>query len=320
MMKKILLTLAVLAPALTLSAQSIRTNYRSGEMTHISTDFESCGDLVTRVERVGFSDGSSLYLLYIDQFQKTAVTAPRGVKMTASLPGGKFIRAEQIGRDSATKPRLENGLFLNRLKYALEPADIESMARGVTSLELVTGWDPDNYTRINFDDPSFSDLLGRHLDAIAKAADTTIDLTNEAAGYANQAGSILTSATPLVAQGGQFPFFIALSHLYYKNSAREDIDLAIQIGTENSYPIRPDAKVTFVLKDGEEITLPQTRDDVNFIYVFPSLEQIRTLAYAGVASLRVETEKGTLADAFPDNAFSEAVNQQYQLLMSLSAR
>ena len=319
-MKKTLLLAAALSAALTLSAQEIRTNYRSEGMTHVSTEFETCGDLVIRVERVGFPDGSALDLLYIDRFQKTAVTAPRGVKMTATLPGGKFIRAEQIGRDSATKPRLENGLFLNRLKYALEPSDLETMARGVTSLELVTGWDPDDYTSINFEDGSFSDLLRRHLDAIAKAAETTIDLTNEAAGYANQTGSILTSATPLVAQGESFPFFVALSHLYYKNSAREDIDLAIQIGTEDEYPVHPDAKVTFVLKDGTELTLPQTRDDVNFIYVFPTLDQIRSLAYAGVASLRVETEKGTLKDAFSNNAFSEAVNQQYQLLMSLSAR
>lgn len=319
-MKKTLLLAAALLAALTLSAQSIRTNYRSEGMTHISTDFETCGDLVTRVEKVGFPDGSSLFLLYIDLYQKTAFTAPRGVKMTATLPGGKFIRADQIGRDSATKSRLEDGLYLNKLKYALEPADMASMAGGVASLELVTGWNPDDFITVNYADDAFGDLLRRHMEAIDKAADATIDLTVEAAAYANQTGSILTSATPLVAKGDKFSFFVALSHLYYKNTSHEDIDLAFQIGTEDSYPVPPDAQVTFILKDGTELTLPQTRDDVNFIYVFPSLDQLRTLAYQGVASLRIETEKGTLTDAFPDNAFSEAVNQQYQLLMSLSAR
>ncbi len=319
-MRKTLLLSAALAAVLNLSAQSIRTNYRSEGITHVSTDFETCGDFVTRVEKVDFSDGSSLYLLYIDLFQKTPFTAPRGVKMTATLPGGKFIRADQIGRDSATKTRLEDGLYLNRLKYALEPADLAAMAGGTASLEFVTGWGPDDFITFNYADDAFGALLRRHLEAIGKAADTTIDLTVEPAAYANQTGSILTSATPLVAQGGTFPYYVALSHLFYKNTAHEDIDLAFQIGTEDSYPVHPDAKVTFVLRDGTELTLPQTRDDVNFIYVFPSLEQVRVLAYQGVASLRIETEKGTLTDAFPDNAFSEAVNQQYQLLMSLSAR
>ena len=53
-MKKTILFLAALAAALTLSAQEIRTNYRSEGMTHISTEAESCKDFTTRVERVGF--------------------------------------------------------------------------------------------------------------------------------------------------------------------------------------------------------------------------------------------------------------------------
>ncbi len=67
-MRKTLLLSAALAAVLNLSAQSIRTNYRSEGITHVSTDFETCGDFVTRVEKVDFSDVSSLYLLYIDLF------------------------------------------------------------------------------------------------------------------------------------------------------------------------------------------------------------------------------------------------------------
>ena len=93
MMKKTILTLAALGAALTLSAQEIRTNFRSEGMTHISTDFEPCQDFTARVERVGFPDGSSLWQLFIDLRQKTAFTAPKGVKMTATLPGGSIVRA-----------------------------------------------------------------------------------------------------------------------------------------------------------------------------------------------------------------------------------
>ena len=319
-MKKTILFLAALAAALTLSAQEIRTNYRSEGLTHISTEAEPCQDFTARVERVGFPDGSSMYQLFIDLRQKTGFTAPKGVKMTATLPGGSVVRADQIGRESATKTRQEDGLYLNRLRYALEPADFEKLTRGVSDLELVTGWEPDSYLRYHFKDDAFAALLKRHGAAIDKAAETTIDLTAEAAGRVDLTGSIMTAATPMVADGQELKYNLILNHLYYKNSAKEDIDLAFQLGTEKQYRIEPDAPVTFVLGDGAEITLPQTRDEVNFIYVYPSLSQLRTLAYGSVKSLRIQTEDGTLTDAILDDSFSKALNQQYQLLMSLSAR
>ena len=132
-------------------------------------------------------------------------------------------------------------------------------------------------------------------------------------------GSVMTAATPLVADGQDLKYNIILNHLYYKNSAKEDIDMAFQLGTEKQYRIEPDAPVTFVLGDGTELALPQTRDEVNFIYLYPTLSQLRTLAYGNIKSLRIQTEDGTLTDAILDNSFSKALNQQYQLLMSLPA-
>ena len=319
-MKKTILSLTVLAAALHLSAQEIRTNYRSEGMTHISTEAEPCQDFTVRVERVGFPDGSTLYQLFIDLRQKTGFTAPKGVKMTATLPGGSVVRADQIGQEGATKTRQEDGLYLNRLRYAMEASELERLTRGVTDLELVTGWEPDNYLQFHFKDDAFAALLKRHWEAIAQAAETTIDLTAEAAGRVDLTGSVMTAATPLVADGEKFKYNIILNHLYYKNSAKEDIDLAFQLGSDEQYRIEPDAPVTFVLGDGTEITLPQTRDEVNFIYLYPSLSQLRVLAYGSIRTLRIQTEDGTLLDAILDDSFSKALNQQYQLLMSLSAR
>ena len=320
MMKKTLLTLALLATALTLSAQEIRTNYRSEGMTHISTEFEPCQDFTVRVERVGFPDETSLYQLFIDLRQKTGFTAPKGVKMTATLPGGAVVRADQIGQESATKTRQDDGLYLNRLRYALEASDIDKLTRGVSDLELVTGWGPDDYLRYHFKDDAFAALLKRHCAALGKAAETTIDLTAEAAGRVDLTGSVMTAATPLVAEGQDLKYNIILNHLFYKNSAKEDIDMAFQLGTEKQYKVETDAPVTFVLEDGTEIALPQTRDEVNFLYLYPSLSQLRALAYGRVKALRIKTEDGTLSDAILDKSFSKAVNQQYQLLMSLSDR
>ena len=318
-MKKTLLSLVALAATFTLSAQEIRTNYRSEGMTHISTEAEPCQDLSVRVERVGFPDGSTLFQLFIDLRQKTGFTAPKGVKMTATLPGGSVVRADQIGQESATKTRQEDGLYLNRLRYALEASDMDKLTRGVSDLELVTGWDPDNYLQYHFKDDAFAALLKRHCEAIDRAAQTTIDLTAEPAGRVDLTGSVMTAATPMVADGQDLKYNLILNHLYYKNSAKEDIDLAFQLGTEKQYRIEPDAPVTFVLAGGAELTLPQTRDEVNFIYLYPTLSQLRTLAYGNIKSLRIQTEDGTLTDAILDNSFSKALNQQYQLLMSLPA-
>ena len=240
--------------------------------------------------------------------------------MTATLPGGAFVRADQIGSDNPTKSRLEDGLYLNRLRYALEPEDMEKLLKGVKDLELAIGWDPEDYLQYNFQDDAFSALLKRHCEAIEKAASGTIDLTAEPAGRIDQKGSIMTAANPLVADGKRFKYNIILSHLYYKTTAAEDIDLAFQLGTEKQYRITPDSPVTFVLQGGQEITLPQTRDETNFLYLYPSMDQVRELAYGHIESLRIETEDGTLTDAILDDSFSKAVNQQYQLLMSLSAR
>ena len=319
-MKKTILLLTAFAAALTLSAQEIRTNYRSEGMTHISTESEKAGDLEVRVECVGFPDGSLMYQLFIDLRQKTPFTAPKGVKMTATLPGGSVVRADQIGRDSATKTRLEDGLYLNRLRYALEAEDMEKMTRGVQSLEIVTGWNPDDYQQFSFKDDAFASLLKRHCEAIAEASRSTIDLKAEPAGRVDQTGSVLTAAEPIVADGKDFKYNVILSHLYYKNSGAEDIDLTFQLGTEKQYGIETDSPVTFILEDGSEITLPQTRDEVNLLFLYPSMSQLRTLAYGHITSIRIQTKDGTLTDAILDNSFSEAVNQQYQLLMSLSAR
>ena len=319
-MKRTLLLLAALALGLSLSAQQIRTNYRSGGITHISTVPEACRDFEVRVEKVGFEDGSWMYQLFFDLRQKTAFTAPKGVKMSATLPGGAFVRADQTGSDNPTRSRLEDGLYLNRLRYALEIADMEKLLRGVTSLELATGWNPDDYLQYNFRDNAFSALLKRHCEALEKAAGATIDLTAEPAGRIDQKGSIMTAANPIVADGKDFKYNIILSHLYYKTTAAEDIDLAFQLGAEKQYRITPDSPVTFVLEGGKEITLPQTRDETNFLYLYPTMDQLRELAYGHITDLRIQTEDGTLSDAILNDSFSKAVNQQYQLLMSLSAR
>ena len=327
---KILFVLAAAAVAsIALQAQEIRTNYRSEGMTHISTEYEmlETGNVPTwtRVELVGFPDGSTLYLLYMNLEQKNATAVPKGVKMAVTLQNGKIVRLEQIGQDSATKRRLDNGLFWNRLTYAVEPGDMEKMIRGVKSVDIVTGWNPDDYIQASFADDAFGNLLKRHCEAILKASDSTVELQATLAGHTDNLNSVMNTANPVVGKGDRFLYNIILSHLYYKNTNTEDIDLAFMLGTEDSYHFEYDAAVRFTLKDGSVIELKQTRDDVNFIYVFPTLEDLRRLA-GGIESLSLVHENGVVVDTFTqplkEGEFScaDAIGQQLQLLLSLSER
>lgn len=313
--------------AVSLQAQNIRTNYRSGGITHVSTDYElikiAGNPTWTRVEHVGFKDGSSMYLLYLNMEQKESVVAPKGVKMALTLSSGKLVRVEQVGRSSATPRRLDNGLFRNRLKYAVETADMDKILKGVTALDIITGWNPEDYIQATFKENEFSSLLQRHCNAIKEAKGRTVELTGSLAAYDENAGSIMISPKPIVAKGKSFVYNVILSNIFYKNTEGEDFDLAFVIGTDDKYNIPYDAVVRFGLRDGSEITLPNARNDVNFVYVYPSTEQIFRLATVGIASVGIEVEgKTLLADTFPAGAadFSSAMNQQLQVLMSASPR
>ena len=319
------MTAALLTLCTLLGAQEIRTNYRSGGLTHISTDYElvKAGSVPfwTRVELVGFPDGSTIYLLYMNFEQKAATNVPKGVKMALTLTNGKIVRVEQIGTDSATKRAFvvdKDRFYWNRTKYAVETADMEKLVKGVKSIDVVTGWNPDDYIQSTFPANEFGSLLQRHCTAIRQAADHTVDLTAQMASYVDNQNSIIATAKPIVGDGKRFIYNIQLSHLYYKNTNREDVDLAVQIGTEEKYHVSLDAPVNFTLADGSTIALKQTRDENNFLYCFPSLSELRRMT-AGIQSITFTADSGTVTDLL-DPSFTEAINQQYQILMSLSER
>ena len=327
-MKKLaILALCVLASS-GLYAQQIRTNYRSEGMTHIATDYETIkiGETPaqTRVELVGFPDGSTLYLLYINLVQKEAVAAPKGVKMAVTLSSGKIVRLEQIGQSSSTPRRQEDGNFLNRLKYAVEPAEMEKMVKGIKGADIITGWNPEDYISATWTDDPLGTLLKRHCEAILKASDSTIDLSAELGGYTENTGSIMSTSNPIVGRGKNFDYNIILSHLYYKSTNGEDLDLAFVIGSKEKYHIPYDAPVRFTLADGSTISLLQARDDENFVYVYPTLEDLYKMGSVGITGLSIDYDGGTLTDSFPSGegktGFSEAMNQQLQLLLSMSPR
>ncbi len=134
----------------------------------------------------------------------------------------------------------------------------------------------------------------------------------------------MSTANPIVGRGKNYDYNILLSHLYYKNTNAEDLDLAFVIGTQEKFHIPYDAPVRFTLGDGSKVELVQARDDVNFVYVYPSVEQLSRMSALGITDLSIDYEGGTLEDSFPaseqKNGFSDAVAQELNLLLSLSPR
>ena len=309
--------LATLAAAICFgaNAQQLRTNYRSGGFTHISTEYEPLSldgiPASARVELVQLPDSAALYLIYLVLNGKNDLVVPKGVKMSATLNGGKVVRLDQIGPGQP-----------GHLKYAVQPTDMELLTRGIKAVDIVTGWNPDDFIQASFPADDFSKLLKAHCLAINQAAQSTIDLTAKVSGRTDNLSSTLTTAEPIVARGEKMDYNVLLSHLYYKNTGEEDVDLAFVLGTADKYRITYDAPVVFTLRDGTSITLAQARDDVNFVYVYPSIDDLRRMAFNGIASISIQHLDGVVEDSFPASGedFSTAVNQQLQLLLSVSGR
>lgn len=314
-MKNFLLAILAAAICLGANAQQLRTNYRSGGFTHISTEYESfkLADIPAsaRVELVQLPDGAPIYLIYLVLSGKNDLVVPKGVKLSATLSGGKVVRLDQIGPGQP-----------GHLKYAVQPVDMELLTGGIKSVDIITGWNPDDFIQASFPADEFSKLLKSHCIAINQGAESTIELTATVSGRTDNISSTLTTANPIVARGETMDYNVLLSHLYYKNTGNEDVDLAFVLGTSQKYHITYDAPVVFTLRDGSSITLAQARDDVNFVYVYPSMEELRRIAYTGVAAISIQHEGGIVEDTIPESGedFSTAVNQQLQLLLSISAR
>ena len=320
----ILIPLLLFALAQFSFAKGIRYNYKTNGITHISADYDrievaGTDPFYTRVEFVGFPDGSSAYLLYMNFEQKAATNVPKGVKMAVTLPGGKIIRLDQIGTDDATKQaftRGKNRVYWNRTKYLVEKADMERMVKGIKSLDVITGWDPDDYIQVSFPSDELGKVIASQCKDILSASSSTAEVDGKIDRYSDNSSSLTVIAKPAVAKGTSNIYNIGMSYLYYKNTNSEDMDLTIQIGTDSVNQIDIEAPVVFTFSDGTSLTLRQTRESENFLCLYPTMEDVRKLVT--VKSISVQTKKGAVTDTFENNSFSSVANKIYQTLMAIS--
>ena len=331
-MKSFFTTVVALAALSLLCGQAqvrIRSNYRLNSITHISTDYVLLkqGDsdphpFWVRLELVGFSDGSSAYQLYMNFEEKTAVNIPKGVKMAVTLSDGKLIRSDQLYERRGTNRSFTSGknrVYWNRTRYMFEPSDISKMAKGVKSIDVITGYDPDDYFQVKFNGNALGSFISSAVAAINAVKKNTVDIDGKVIDrYSDNNNSLTVFAKPVVVKGTRYKYNTGLTLLYYKNTNKEDFDIRMQIGTDRELRLAYGKPVVLTLGDGTSVNLVQERDETNFICCYPSLEQVRSMLEKGVKSISYETSEGKVEDSFPEGAFKTALNKGYQALMSVS--
>ena len=320
---------AVCLSALPMQAESIlRYNYKSNGYIHTSAEYElvkvSDQDqhpFWTRLERVEFPNGSTVYLLYMNFEEMTSHTIPKGVKLAVNLPSGKFIRTDQIGNDLSSKRSFTNSkgrFWWNRAKYAFEESDIKRMTGGIKSIDVVTGWEPDDYIQVVYNNDELGKVIASQYKVITAAPKPTSELPSGAISrYADNNNSITIIAKPRVARGSSYKYNVGMTYLYYKTSNREDFDVNFQIGTDKKYSIPLGSKVEFTLSDGSILSLSQTSDETNQVRCYPTVAEVRKMMN-GIKAVRIETASGTISDTILDDSFAEALRTDYQVLMSAS--
>ena len=328
-MKRIILVAAALL-TLSLTAASaqelLRSHFSFNGYNYISAELEKvpCDHpFYIRLERVGFPDNTYAYLMHINYEDKNSYEIPRGTKMAFTTPDGKIVRAEQVGQGGGEHRAFTNAdgkrVYWNSGQYMITEDELVKLLSGVKSIDVITGWDPDDYFQTGFKNDELAKALERQYKVIQEVEGPAVEVQQEdIVNYADNNNSLTVLTLAHVAQGDKMPYNVAVNYLYYKDTNKEDFDVNFMLGTEDQYLIPIDSKVTLTLEDGTVIALQQQRDDYNTVYLYPTPEQTKALR-RGVKALSVETEKGTLTDTFSNDEFSAVINRLYNTLMAVSA-
>lgn len=325
-MKRFLIALAVSAALLAPRASAeeiLRSSYRYNGYTYVSSELAEipCDrPFWERLEYVVFPDNTYAYVLHINFEGKTGYNIPKGVKMAVTTTDGKIVRADQIvaGTNRSFEPEGRGKVYWSDAQYLFTEADLTRILGGIKSLDVITGWEPDDYFQVNFKDGTFAETLSAQYEAI-KAAPLPEDEVDsgDIVRYADNNASITVLTRAQVAKGEEFLYNVALNYLFYKNSNKEDYDLNFMLGADEAYDIPVGTPVVFTLADGSTVALAQEREQAGVVYCYPTADQVKALC-GGVQSVSIALEGGNLDDTFVDDSFSAAVGRLYRTLMAVA--
>ena len=306
----------------------IRHNYKYNQYTYTGSErlLVTAGKgnphpFYVKLDLVGFPDGSDAYLMELDFVSRTSVNIPKDVKMTVMSSSGKIMSSKQMSSETTDKHAFtaDDGskVFWNKAKYLFFAEDMNRMAAGVKHIDVATGWGPDEYVSISFENDELGQALKKELSAIKSVKRPVQEIGDNIAQYADRFGSTTIVSKPIRLEGKRFSFNVSLNYLYYKDTNKEDYDLNFTIKGKRDYDIPVDSPVIFELADGTLMNLKQEKDDRNAVHCYPTVNQVKVLA-RGVRSLQVETSDGIVKEVFAAGEFSKLLDKQYNSLQTVS--
>ena len=140
------------------------------------------------------------------------------------------------------------------------------------------------------------------------------ELGSHIADYANNPGNLMVVTEALPVKGQAASYQVSMTYMYFKASNSEAFDLNIALPAGKELPL--DAPVVFTLGDDSTVELKQQRAGDNVVYLYPTAQQVKQLAWKGIKKIEFGLVQ---ADTFPDDAMSAVIDKLYNSLMAVIA-
>jgi hypothetical protein len=140
------------------------------------------------------------------------------------------------------------------------------------------------------------------------------ELASHIADYANNPGNLMVVTEALPVKGQAASYQVSMTYMYFKASNSEAFDLNIALPAGKELPL--DAPVVFTLGDDSTVELKQQRAGDSVVYLYPTAQQVKQLAWKGVKKIEFGLVQ---ADTFPDDALSAVIDKLYNSLMAVIA-
>ena len=328
-MKRIALLVAAVLLGSALYAQNfdlVRSRYKLNGYTHILSEplpvSGSASDkhpFSLSVEYIAFPDNTYLYALECDFETTQRWSIPLDVKFTATTEDGKMVSFKQINKPSTEKRvhMAKDGktpIYHNVLRYMLDENEMQKLLSGVKHTDIAYGYEPDSYIATSYQDNQFTAALKQQYDALKEILLPGDELGSHIADYANNPGNLMVVTEALPVKGQAASYQVSMTYMYFKASNSEAFDLNIALPAGKELPL--DAPVVFTLGDDSTVELKQQRAGDNVVYLYPTSQQVKQLAWKGIKKIEFGLVQ---ADTFPDDAMSAVIDKLYNSLMAVIA-
>lgn len=327
-MKRFALLLAAILLGSALQAQNydlVRCRYKLNGYTHILSEplpvSGSASDkhpFFLSLEYISFPDNTYLYALECDFQMTQRWSIPLDVKFTATTNDGKMVSFKQVNKPSNEKRvhMAKDGktpIYHNVLRYMLDENEMKKLLSGVKHTDIAYDYEPDSFITTTYNDNQFTDALKQEYDALKEILLPGDELGSHIADYANNPGNLMVVTEALPVKGQAASYQVSMTYMYFKASNSEAFDLNIALPAGKELPL--DAPVVFTLGDDSTIELKQQRAGDEVVYLYPTAQQVKQLAWKGIKKIEIGLVQ---ADSFPDDALSAVIDKLYNSLIAVA--